>query len=89
MGFSKDDTPFYPTRFNVKKNQYWGEVIKKSTKIVNFLDLCGHEKYLKTTIYGMMSKLLFNSGYSPDYCMIIVGSNSGLIGMSREHIMLT
>jgi GTPase len=82
MGFSKDDSPFYPSRFNIKKNQYWAEVIKKSAKIVNFLDLCGHEKYLKTTIYGMMS-------YSPDYGMIIVGSNSGLVGMSREHIMLT
>lgn len=65
-----------------KKNVYWCDVMKKSKKIINFLDLCGHEKYLKTTIYGMMS-------YSPDYAMIIVGSNSGLIGMSKEHIMIT
>ena len=56
MGFNKNGTPFYPQRFNHKKNVYWAEIMKKSNKIINFLDLCGHEKYLKTTIYGMMSK---------------------------------
>jgi len=82
MGFDNNDQPFYPNRFNHKKNIYWSEVMKKSHKIINILDLCGHEKYLKTTIYGMMS-------YTPDYGMIIVGSNSGLIGMTKEHIMIT
>lgn len=56
MGFNQNGTPFYPQRFNHKKNVYWAEIMKKSNKIINFLDLCGHEKYLKTTIYGMMSK---------------------------------
>jgi GTPase len=66
--------------------------MKKSTKVVNFLDLCGHEKYLKTTIYGLMSNFINNyniKGYSPDFGMIIVGSNNGVIGMTREHIMIT
>ena len=62
--------------------------MKKSTKIINFLDLCGHEKYLKTTIYGMMSNS-FYLGYSPDFAMLIVGSNNGVIGMTKEHIMIT
>ena len=58
MGFDYNDNPYYPTRFNQKKNVYWCDVMKKSKKIINFLDLCGHEKYLKTTIYGMMSNFL-------------------------------
>ena len=33
--------------------------MKKSKKIINFIDLCGHEKYLKTTISGMMSNYFY------------------------------
>lgn len=43
-----------PDRFNPNKNKYWKEVVDKSTKVVTFLDLCGHEKYLKTTIFGLV-----------------------------------
>lgn len=28
----------------------WPEIVSKSSKVVSFYDLCGHEKYLKTTI---------------------------------------
>jgi len=41
--------------------------------------LCGHEKYLKTTLFGMM-------GLLPDYVMILVGANMGLSAMTKEHI---
>lgn len=43
-----------PDRFNPNKNKYWKEVVEKSQKVVTFLDLCGHEKYLKTTIFGLV-----------------------------------
>jgi GTPase len=46
---------------------------------VTFIDLCGHEKYLKTTLFGMM-------GLLPDYVMILVGANMGLSTMTKEHI---
>ena len=58
MGILKDGQPFHPNRFNQKKNAYWPEVIKNSERIINLVDLCGHEKYLKTTIYGIMSNIL-------------------------------
>lgn len=45
------------------------------------LDLAGHEKYLKTTVFGM-------TGCAPDYVMLIIGSNAGIIGMTKEHLGL-
>lgn len=42
------------------------------------IDLCGHEKYLKTTLYGIM-------GYYPDYAVVIIGANRGILQMTREH----
>lgn len=45
---------------------------------VVLIDLCGHEKYLKTTLYGIM-------GYYPDYAIVIIGANRGILEMTREH----
>jgi GTPase len=58
MGVSNENKPYYPTRFNQKKNNYWVEIVKKSKRVITFLDLCGHEKYFKTTIHGIMSKFI-------------------------------
>jgi len=62
-------------------NTSWNEIVNKSSKIISFYDLAGHEKYLKTTIYGL-------SCMYPDYCLIMVGANMGINHMSREHIGL-
>lgn len=59
----------------------WDEIVKKSSKIVTFYDLAGHEKYLRTTIGG------FSSIY-PDYSFILIGSNMGITHMTKEHINL-
>jgi GTPase len=56
--------------------------MKDADKIITFLDLCGHEKYLKTTMYGLV-------GMSPDYSMIVVGSNMGVARMTKEHLGIT
>lgn len=32
------------------------EITEQSSKIVNFIDLAGHEKYLKTTMFGLTGK---------------------------------
>ena len=45
-------------------------------QVVTFIDLAGHERYLKTTIFGM-------TGHSPDFCMLMVGANAGIIGMTK------
>lgn len=41
--------------------------------------MCGHEKYLKTTMFGLV-------GLLPDYSMIIVGANMGVSRMTKEHL---
>lgn len=58
------------------------EVHLKSTKIISFIDLCGHERYLKTTVFGL-------NGSVPDYSMIMIGANMGVQRMTREHLGLT
>ena len=57
------------------------EVCIASSKVVTFLDLAGHEKYLKTTVFGM-------TGCSPDFVMLMIGANAGIIGMTKEHLGL-
>jgi GTPase len=59
----------------------WMEIVQSSSKVVTFFDLCGHEKYLKTTIMGLTSN-------SPDLVMILVGGNMGMQRMTKEHIFL-
>jgi len=59
----------------------WTEVCEQSSKLVTFIDLCGHEKYLKTTIFGL-------TGCAPDFVMLMVGANHGVIGMTKEHLGL-
>ena len=53
MGFDPEGRQVIPERFNQNKNKYWKEVVGASRKIVSLVDLCGHEKYLKTTINGL------------------------------------
>lgn len=67
------------TNYQKVKKPTWPEIVKKSSKIVCFLDLCGHEKYLKTTIRGLTSS-------RPDFCLILVGGNMGLNKITLEHI---
>lgn len=59
----------------------WEEIGKRSAKVITFTDLAGHEKYLRTTVFGMLSS-------SPNYCLLMVAANNGLIGMSKEHLGL-
>eukprot|EP01118_Nematostelium_gracile_P012088 TRINITY_DN4368_c0_g1_i1.p1 TRINITY_DN4368_c0_g1~~TRINITY_DN4368_c0_g1_i1.p1 ORF type:complete len:657 (-),score=198.58 TRINITY_DN4368_c0_g1_i1:35-2005(-) len=58
------------------------EICEASSKIVNFIDLAGHEKYLKTTVFGL-------TGHAPDFAMLMIGANMGVIGMTKEHLGIT
>lgn len=51
-------------------------------KYITFVDLAGHEKYLKTTIHGL-------AGQHIDYSLIFVGGNMGVSVMTREHLILS
>lgn len=57
----------------------WEEIGRRSAKVISFSDLAGHERYLRTTVFGMLSS-------SPNYCLLMVAANNGLIGMSKEHL---
>lgn len=52
------------------------------TKIISFIDLAGHEKYYKTTVFGA-------NCCSLDYIVLLVGANMGVSRMTREHLLLT
>lgn len=57
------------------------EICESSSKMITFMDLAGHHKYLKTTIFGL-------TGYCPDFAMLVVGANTGIVGTTREHLGL-
>jgi len=78
MGFKKNKQ-VEVGRSNEKKNSCWKEVVQNCDKVVCLLDLCGHEKYLKTTMFGL-------TGLLPDYAMILVGTNMGVQRMTKEHL---
>lgn len=53
-----------------------------SSKVVSLIDLAGHEKYFKTTLFGV-------AGMYVDYGLIIIGANIGrLTKLTREHIQM-
>jgi len=80
MGFTAKGE-FYTTKLahTSKKNRIWPDIVENSAKIVHLLDMCGHEKYLKTTMHGLTSLY-------PDYCLLVVGANMGISKMTREHL---
>ena len=41
------------------------DICKQSSKIINFIDLAGDQRYLHTTAFGL-------SGYSPNYAVLVV-----------------
>ena len=78
IGF-KDGKLVSAGRVNEKKNVAWKEIATQSDHVITFLDLCGHEKYLKTTMYGVSALL-------PHYAIILIGANMGVQRMTKEHI---
>lgn len=59
----------------------WVKICEKSSKVITFIDLAGHERYLKTTVFGM-------TGHVPDFGMLMIGANAGIVGMTKEHLGL-
>jgi len=77
--FDKQGLQVLPESKSTKKKVIWPDMVSRSAKVVSLNDLCGHEKYLKTTMYGL-------SGLFPHYGMVVVGANMGIQRMTREHI---
>ena len=59
---------------NYSESRTAEEICENASKMITFIDLAGHHKYLKTTIFGLTS-------YCPDFAMLVVSANTG-IGMS-------
>ena len=47
------------------------EICECASKLITFIDLAGHQKYMKTTIFGL-------TAHCPDFAMLVVGANSGV-----------
>jgi len=62
-----------------QKTKQWRDVCAKSKTLVTFIDLAGHEAYLKTTIAGL-------TGTYPDYAIVVVNSLAGISKMTKEHL---
>lgn len=59
----------------------FSNIVDDKRKILSLIDLAGHEKYLKTTIFGL-------SGLFADAGLVLVSANMGITQMTREHMML-
>ena len=46
------------------------------SKLITFIDLAGHQKYLRTTISAL-------TGYCPHYVMLVVSATAGVVGMTQ------
>lgn len=55
------------------------QVYLNSCKLVSFVDVGGHERYLRTAVRGLLS-------YNPDYVMLVVAGNAGVSTMTKEHL---
>ncbi|PPQ67322.1 hypothetical protein CVT25_005906 [Psilocybe cyanescens] len=88
LGFGPSGAPILPNTAHSndpdvirREKMGWEEISIQAAKIVSFTDLAGHERYLKTTLYGLTSG-------APSCVILMVGANAGLIGMSKEHLAI-
>ncbi|XP_033831287.1 GTP-binding protein 2-like [Periophthalmus magnuspinnatus] len=67
---------------NYSESRTAEEICESSSKMITFMDLAGHHKYLKTTIFGLTS-------YCPDFALLVVSASTGIAGTTREHLGLS
>ena len=76
LGFASDGQPLTYSRFRSPE-----EICEASSKLITFIDLAGHHKYLRTTIFGLM-------GHLPHVVLLLVSGVSGVTDTTREHLSL-
>eukprot|EP00475_Leptophrys_vorax_P023140 TRINITY_DN3155_c0_g2_i1.p2 TRINITY_DN3155_c0_g2~~TRINITY_DN3155_c0_g2_i1.p2 ORF type:complete len:487 (+),score=124.70 TRINITY_DN3155_c0_g2_i1:114-1574(+) len=83
VGFDDKGEPVYQTAnasaAPAVKSKSWQRIVENSKHIATFIDLCGHEKYLKTTISGL-------TGGAVHYACVLIGGNMGIQKMTKEHL---
>jgi elongation factor 1-alpha len=83
-GLARRDVAKHPHEIETGKTSAVSTRILKSSdknSAITLIDLCGHEKYLKTTTYGL-------TGHFPDYALVIVAANRGILPMTKEHLRI-
>ena len=66
----------YPDRYRTPE-----DICRVSSKLITFIDLAGHRKYLRTTVFGL-------TGHLPHFALVVINSTTGLTGTSKEHLLL-
>ncbi|KAL9954791.1 hypothetical protein ACROYT_G042368 [Oculina patagonica] len=66
---------------NYSESRTAEDICEQSSKLITFIDLAGHHKYLRTTIFGL-------TGHSPDFAMLVIAANAGIVGTTKEHLGL-
>jgi GTPase len=61
------------------RQQSVDQITAQSVRLITFVDLAGHEKYLRTMIYGVSSCLL-------DYSLVLINCRSGVTHMTHHHL---
>ena len=54
----------------------WASISEQSARVVTFVDLAGHEKYLHTTVWGL-------TGRNPDLACLVIGARAGVTRMTE------
>jgi len=49
---------------------------------ITFIDLCGHQKYLKSTVFGLSNSF-------SDYSMLVICMNRGITDITQQHLILS
>lgn len=56
-------------------------VIEETNRAITLFDLCGHDKYFKSTAFGI-------NGCFPDYAIVLIDASSGILPMTKQHFTL-
>lgn len=60
----------------------WEQIAEESSKLITFMDTCGHPKFEKTTLGGL-------TGDKPEYACIVLAGIGKFPIVSKEQILLT
>jgi elongation factor 1-alpha len=72
-----DGKPIYLKNPLSKKERAW--TVEHAEKIVSFVDMVGHEPWLRTTIRGIVGQKL-------DYGLLVVAADGGITHITKEHL---
>jgi GTPase len=67
MGYTEEGTQVVPTARHQANR--WAEICSSAARSVTLIDLCGHERYLKTTVFGLTGAYLCGLSWPVYMCL--------------------